>query len=279
MTDRMQDDDALAEIFAFLALKAGAAIMRVRASGARARIKSDSSPVCDADLLAEEIIIEGLVRLAPRFPIVAEELCASGGTPEIDGGPFFLVDPLDGTREFLEGRDCFSVNIALIRDGVPAVGVVFAPARGEMFVAGSHAWTFAAEPEGGMPPRAEWRELHVRSMPERDAVAVASRSHLDTGTKRFLGRLTVRDIVPIGSSLKFCLLASGEADVYPRFGPTMEWDTAAGDAVLRRAGGVVLDLSGAPALYGKAAREFANGPFIAWGDPSAAARFRASGVC
>jgi 3'(2'), 5'-bisphosphate nucleotidase len=116
-------------------------------------------------------------------------------------------------------------------------------------------------------------------MPERDAVAVASRSHLDTGTKRFLGRLTVRDIVPLGSSLKFCLLAAGEADVYPRFGPTMEWDTAAGDAVLRRAGGVVLDLSGAPAVYGKAAREFANGPFIAWGDPSAAARFRASGAC
>jgi 3'(2'),5'-bisphosphate nucleotidase len=261
----MQDDDALAEIFAFLALKAGAAIMRVRASGARARIKSDSSPVCDADLLAEEIILEGLVRLAPRFPIVAEELCASGGTPEIDGGPFFLVDPLDGTREFLEGRDCFSVNIALIRDGAPAVGVVFAPARGEMFVAGSHAWAFAAEPEGGLPPRAEWREMHVRSMPERDAVAVASRSHLDTGTKRFLGRLTVRDIVPIGSSLKFCLLASGEADVYPRFGPTMEWDTAAGDAVLRAAGGRVFDARGGPFIYGKTNAGLRNSGFVAWG--------------
>jgi 3'(2'),5'-bisphosphate nucleotidase len=275
----MQDDDALAEIFAALALEAGGAIMRVRATGAQARIKSDSSPVCDADLLAEDVILAGLARRAPHFPVVAEELCASGQVPEIDGGPFFLVDPLDGTREFLEGRDCFSVNIALIRDGAPAAGAVYAPARGEMFVAGSRAWSFAVEPGAAMPPRAEWRELHVRSMPERDAVAVASRSHLDTGTKRFLGRLTVRDIVPIGSSLKFCLLAAGEADIYPRFGPTMEWDTAAGDAVLRRAGGVVLDLAGAPAVYGKAAREFANGPFIAWGDPSAAARFRASGAC
>ena len=115
-------------------------------------------------------------------------------------------------------------------------------------------------------------------MPERDAIALASRSHRDAETDRFLSRLPVSEVVPIGSSLKFCMLAAGKADVYPRFGPTMEWDTAAGDAVLRRAGGVVLDLSGAPEAYGKTGRKFANGPFIAWGDRAAAARYMASEV-
>jgi 3'(2'),5'-bisphosphate nucleotidase len=278
MTDPLQEDDALAEIFSVLALEAGAAIMRVLADGPCARIKSDSSPVCDADLLAEQIILDGLARRAPAYPVVAEELCASGNIPKLDGGPFYLVDPLDGTREFLEARDCFSVNIALIRDGVPAASAVFAPARGELYLAGSRAWGCAALPGTKAPTRSRWRELRARPMPERDAIALASRSHRDAETDRFLSRLPVSEVVPIGSSLKFCMLAAGKADVYPRFGPTMEWDTAAGDAVLRRAGGVVLDLSGAPEAYGKTGRKFANGPFIAWGDRAAAARYMASEV-
>lgn len=275
MTRVWQDDDALAEIFAVLALEAGAAIMRVFAADPQAREKKDSSPVCDADLLGEEIILNGLARHAAQFPIVAEELCSGSHPPAVGGAPFILVDALDGTKEFLARRDCFTVNIALIRDGAPVAGVVYAPARGELFLAGSKAWAFAAAPGSKPPPRADWRALHTRPMPARDMVAVASRSHCDAETELFLGRLPVKDVVSTGSSLKFCLVAAGEADVYPRFGRTMEWDVAAGDAVLRRAGGLVVDLDGAPAVYGKDAQQFANGPFIAWGDPKAAAIYPA----
>lgn len=275
MTNGWQEDDALAEIFAALALEAGAAIMRVYATDPRARVKSDSTPVCDADLFGEEVILNGLTRGASQFPIVAEELCASGKLPALGGGSFILVDALDGTKEFLERRDCFTVNIALVRAGSPVLGVVYAPARGELFLAGSKAWRFAAEPGGKVPPRAEWRALQTRPMPARDAVAVASRIHRDAETDQFLGRLPVREVVSTGSSLKFCLVAAGQADVYPRFGRTMEWDIAAGDAVLRRAGGTIVDLSGAPAVYGKVAQKFTNGPFIAWGDPKAAALYPA----
>lgn len=272
MTDRPRGDDELGEIFAALALEAGAAAMRVLASGPEARVKKDSSPVCDADLFAEAVILEGLVHYVPNFPVVAEELCASGEIPKLDGGPFILVDPIDGTREFLAGRDCFTVNIALIRDGAPAAAVVFAPARGEMFVAGERVWQFDARPGGRLPPRAQWRELRARIMREDEAVAVASQSHRDIETERFLDRLRVSKVVSTGSSLKFCMIAAGEADVYPRFGPTREWDIAAGHAVLRRAGGTVLDPEGAPIAYGKAEAKFACGPFVAWGDPAAAAR-------
>ncbi|WP_374544661.1 3'(2'),5'-bisphosphate nucleotidase CysQ [Rhodoblastus sp.] len=279
MTVRPQDDDDLARIFAELTLEAGAAVMRVQASGPKARIKKDSSPVCDADLFAEAVILEGLVHYVPDLPVVAEELCANGDVPKLDGGPFILVDPLDGTREFLEGRDCFSVNIALIRDGAPVVGAVFAPGRGELYLAGSRAWTAATTSGGKLPPRTAWKEMHTRKMPERDVIALASRSHRDSDTDRLLARLPLKKVVPIGSSLKFCLIAAGKADVYPRFGPTREWDIAAGDAVLRRAGGAVLDLSGAPVVYGRTARAFANDPFVAWGDPAAAAQFHAAGIC
>lgn len=275
MTSGWQDDDALAEIFAALALQAGAAIMKVYATDPQARVKSDASPVCDADLFGEEVILDGLAREAPQFPIVAEELCASGRPPFVGGSPFILVDALDGTREFLGRRDCFTVNIALIRGGEPAVGVVYAPARGEMFLAGSQAWFFAAAPGERPPARAERRTLQVRKMPVRDAVAVASRSHRDAETDDFLSRLPVKEVVSTGSSLKFCLVAAGAADVYPRFSRTMEWDIAAGDAVLRRAGGIVVDLAGSPVRYGKEAQKFANGPFIAWGDPGAAAHYPA----
>ncbi|HUO54949.1 MAG TPA: 3'(2'),5'-bisphosphate nucleotidase CysQ [Rhodoblastus sp.] len=264
-------DDALAELFAALALEAGAAIMGVYAKDPAARAKSDSSPVCDADVLGEAIILKGLAAALPQLPVVAEELCESGKLPEIDGEPFILVDALDGTKEFLQKRDSFTVNIGLVRDGAPVVGAVYAPARGEMFFAGSAAWTFSAAPGSKVPPRNAWRPLHTRPMPSRDAVAVASRSHRDAETDAFLARLPVKDVVSTGSSMKFCLVAAGEADVYPRFGRTMEWDIAAGDAVLRRAGGIVVDLAGAPVVYGKQADKFANRPFIAWGDPKAAA--------
>ncbi len=276
MTEALPDDDELAELFAALALDAGAAIMRVYHGGnPNARLKKDASPVSDADILAEEIILKGLARALPHLPVVAEESSESGDLPKIDGGDFILVDALDGSKEFLNKRDSFTVNIALVRKGAPEVGVVFAPARSEFFLAGGKAWTFSAAPGGKVPPRGDWRVLHTRPMPERDAVAVASLSHRDPETDAFLTRLPVKDVVSTGSSRKFCLVAAGQADVYPRFGRTREWDTAAGDAVLRRAGGIAVDRAGAPLVYGKEAGKFANGPFIAWGDPQAAAFYAA----
>ena len=269
MVQGTAEDEALAEIFARLALDAGAAIMRVFATDPHMRVKSDSSPVCDADLFAEQVILDGLARLAP-LPIVAEERCAAGQVPKLDGGDFILVDALDGTKEFLARRDSFTVNIALIRAGAPVAGVVYAPAQKTLFIAGRRAQTCSAEPGGALPPPSQRRDLHVRPMPKSGAVAVASRSHRDAESDAFLAKLPIGEVISTGSSLKLCLVASGEADVYPRFGRTMEWDIAAGDAVLRRAGGLVLSPAGVPMAYGKTAENFANGPFIAWGDPKAA---------
>ncbi len=201
MTEALPDDDDLAELFAGLALDAGAAIMRVYHGGnPNARLKKDASPVSDADILAEEVILKGLARALPHLPVVAEESSESGDLPKIDGGDFILVDALDGSKEFLNKRDSFTVNIALVRKGAPEVGVVFAPARSEVFLAGGKAWTFSAAPGGKVPPRGDWRVLHTRPMPERDAVAVASLSHRDPETDAFLTRLPVKDVVSTGSS-------------------------------------------------------------------------------
>ena len=282
MVEGSDDDEAMAEFFALLALEAGEAIMRVFDRDPHARSKSDASPVCDADLFGEEVILKGLARQASKLPIVAEELCSMGVIPAVDGGDFILVDALDGTKEFLARRDAFTVNIALIRGGAPVAGVVYAPARKTLFLGGRRARSSLAAPgERRLPAPQDWRELHARPMPKRDAVAVLSRSHRDAESRDFLAGLPVGSEVSTGSSLKFCMIAAGEADIYPRFGRTMEWDIAAGDAVLRRAGGLVADILGKPVTYGKASDEFANEPFFAWGDPHAAeayARKRASGT-
>ncbi|WP_294539081.1 inositol monophosphatase family protein [uncultured Rhodoblastus sp.] len=279
-SDGSPEDEALAEIFANLALEAGKAIMRVYETDPHRRLKGDSSPVCDADLFGEEIILKGLARLAP-FPVVAEEQAARYETPVVAGGDFILVDALDGTKEFLLHHDSFTVNIALIRAGAPVAGVVYAPARRELYLAGRFARRCFASPGERPPPAEHWRRLGVRTMPRANAKALISRQHSDVESESFLHQLPVTQVVSSSSSLKFCQIAAAEADVYPRFSRTMEWDIAAGDAVLRRAGGVVADVSGAPVTYGHAAQNFANGPFIAWGDPIAAklyARLRAGGA-
>lgn len=263
------EDVSLAETFARLALDAGAAIMRVFDRDPHMRLKPDSSPVCDADLFAEEVILNGLTREF-RLPVVAEELCAMGHVPRLDGGDFILVDALDGTKEFLRHSDCFTVNIALVRGGVPVAGAVYAPARHELYVAAQGARACLAAPGARVPPPGDWRPLHTRPMPARDAVALTSLSHRDPASDAFLTRLPLGSVVETPSSLKFCVLAAGEADVYPRLTGTMEWDIAAGDAILRQAGGIVTNPSGAPAVYGDARADFATGPFIAWGDPAAA---------
>lgn len=256
------DPDAAAEIFAALALSAGAAVMRIYERGVEARFKPDQTPVCDADEAAEAIILEGLARAMPGVPVVAEESVAKGAVPET-GEMFVLVDPLDGTREFLSRNGEFTVNIALVSQGAPVAGAVYAPALGRLWTGGRQARAADVAPGAPPPPPAARAPIHVRKAPAAGLVALASRSHRDAETDAFLARLPVASCVSAGSSLKFCRIAEGLADVYPRFGPTMEWDIAAGDAVLRAAGGRVEDPSGAPFVYGRP--PFRNGAFVAWG--------------
>jgi 3'(2'),5'-bisphosphate nucleotidase len=247
------------------ALDAGRVILDVYARPIDVTLKADLTPVTEADGAAERLILDALARLAPEVPVVAEESVAAGDIPET-GGAFFLVDPLDGTREFIDRNGEFTVNIALIEGGVPVLGVVYAPALGHI-AAGSPAGAFAGEVDAGKARTL--RRIATRTVPEAGPVVVGSRSHGTPATDAYIATLGPCSWRAIGSSLKFCLLASGEADVYPRFGPTMEWDTAAGDAVLRAAGGVVTTVDGVPLRYGKRGRagiaDFLNPDFIALG--------------
>jgi 3'(2'), 5'-bisphosphate nucleotidase len=247
-----------------LAHEAGQAVMAVYSQDFDHRVKDDSSPVTDADVDSEAIILAGLKRIAPDVPVIAEE-AAARGAESITGEKFFLVDPLDGTREFLSRNGEFTVNIALVEHGEPVAGVVYAPAIGRMFWGerGRGAGEGSLEPEGDAA--AVWRPIHVRPRPPGALKVVASRSHRDARTEEWLSTIDVGELVSAGSSLKFCLLAAGEADLYPRFGRTMEWDTAAGHAVLCAAGGRVATEEGAPLTYGKRARGFDNPGFIASG--------------
>jgi 3'(2'), 5'-bisphosphate nucleotidase len=255
----------LSEAFAEIALVAGRSILDVRGEGFTARQKADFSPVTEADERAELIILELLARLLPDIPVIAEE-CVSRGEVAAIAGRFILVDPLDGTREFLAGHNDFTVNIALIDAGAPIAGVVFAPALERLWVAGREAFAVRAQAGSALPDRRQWREIKARPAPDQGLVALISRSHMDARTLDELAMLPVAEKRPMGSSVKFCLIAEGEADIYPRFGPTMEWDTAAGDAVLRAAGGAVLGEDERPMRYGREGRDFRNGGFIAWGD-------------
>ncbi len=265
--DRAARDD-IAACLAEVAIAAGPAVMEVYASGGNVSTKSDGSPVTLADERAEAIICDRLARLLPTTPVVAEERVAAGDRVRI-AGRFLLVDPLDGTKEFISGNGEFTINVALVESGRPVAGAVYAPALARLWFGGERAFVCDVPVGAAMPEPAIWRPIHARSAPAR-LVAMASRSHADAATEAFLGRLRLAERRSIGSSLKFCVLAEGLADVYPRFGPTMEWDTAAGDAVLRAAGGIVLDASGAPLPYGKTDADLRNGSFVAWGDPAAA---------
>jgi 3'(2'), 5'-bisphosphate nucleotidase len=258
------DCDEVAEIFAELTVEAAVAVMCVYAGQHNARVKADRSLVCDADERAEAIILGGLSKRLPHIPVIAEEAASRGEKP-VCGRAFILVDPVDGTREFLHRNDEFTINIALVLDGTPRAGAVYAPALNRIWMAGEHAFAFTAAPGMPLPPRADRRLIHARPYSKQGLVALASRSHADPHTEAFLARLPILERRCAGSSLKFCLLAEGGADVYPRFGQTMEWDTAAGDAVLRAAGGIVVDEGGTALRYGKADRQYRNGAFIAWG--------------
>lgn len=233
--------------------------------------KDDGSPVTLADQRAESVICGRLAEAAAPLPVVAEEAAASGARLKVEER-FLLVDPLDGTKEFIARNGEFTINIALIEKGKPVAGAVFAPAIGRLWAGGSHAYVCDVAVGAQLPEASLRRPIRTRTAPA-GLVALASRSHGDHETEAFLARLPIVDRRSKGSSLKFCEIAEGLADVYPRFGPTMEWDTAAGDAVLRAAGGAVLDLHGQPLFYGKTDMSFRNGPFVAWGDARAPARF------
>ena len=260
----MRDLDKIARQFAEIALEAGAAIMRARSGIGNATLKSDGSPVTAADLHANEIICDRLRSILPEIPIVSEE-AAAPSTLQADDR-FILVDPLDGTKEFIQGRDEFTVNIGLIERGIPVAGAVFAPALGVLYVAGISAYRIEAAPGEKLTDSCHMRLLKARPRPALQWRAVTSRSHLDPDTQSWIDSHPVGELRAAGSSLKFCTIAEGDADVYPRLAPTMEWDTAAGDAVLRAAGGSVLDLAGAPFRYGKP--DYRNGSFVAWGLPA-----------
>lgn len=259
----------IARLFADLVVRSGALAMDVfTRPQIDSRLKGDTSPVTEADERVEAYLLEALAHDLPGVPVIAEEMASRGETTP-HGGLFLLIDPIDGTREFLAGRDEFTINLALIADGAPIAGAISAPAQGRVWFAGIESVTAHAAPGGALPPAQDWRPLATRKAPAAGLTALVSRSHLDDATVAFLARRPIADRMSVGSSLKFCAIAEGIADVYPRFGPTMEWDTAAGDAILRAAGGVVLDPSGAPLRYNKAASAYRNGPFVAWGDASA----------
>ncbi len=250
---------ALLPELARIAEAAGREILRhYRRPGMETRLKGDRTPVTAADEAAEAIILPALAALAPAIPSVAEEAVAKGGLPAIDRrARFFLVDPLDGTREFLAGNGEFTVNIALIEDSRPVLGVVHLPALGTTYTGGPAG---ARLSRSGAPPE----PIAARPRPRDGVIVLASRSHNNgDALDRYLAEMEVAERIVAGSSLKFCRIAEGLADLYPRFGRTMEWDTAAGHAVLSAAGGSVATMAGEPLAYGKPG--FANPDFIARG--------------
>lgn len=255
--DRQRLLDDLAEA----AREAGKAILEIVRRGFEVEAKRDSSPVTEADRAAELIILAALARAAPGVPVIAEEEVAAGRIPP-HGGTFFLVDPLDGTKEFVRGGDDYTVNIALVEDLEPTVGVVFAPASGRLHcgIAGIGAWLDEGNGRRSIRTRVRGSEI----------TAVASKSHFTQATADYLERsVGLCSHASVGSSLKFCIVAEGEADIYPRLSPTSEWDTAAGHAVLIAAGGRVDGPEGAPLRYGKPA--FFNRGFVAtagWAAPA-----------
>ena len=257
------DPDALTKI----AIDAGALIMQIYTSDFEVAHKVDASPVTEADQRAEAYILQALQTLDPDLPIIAEEAASAGNIPTHEGR-FALVDPLDGTKEFINKRGEFTVNIAIIEHGVPVMGVVYAPALKRLFVAVERftAWQASVEPGGALPELEARTPLSIRQAPAKGLTAIASKSHRSAETNAFLDTLPIGEIISAGSSLKFCLIAAGEADLYPRLGRTMEWDTAAGQAVAEAAGARVTRLDATPLTYGKAERGYDNPHFVVWGD-------------
>jgi 3'(2'), 5'-bisphosphate nucleotidase len=268
-----QDANSIALRLAEIAIQAGRVLRGMECSFIEKRIKDDGSPTTIADLAAEELIIRLLHETWADVPVVAEET-ASDVRP---GDLFFLVDPLDGTGDFIHGTGEYSVNIALIKGSRPCAAVVSAPAWGRVWSAGETTQVAEIPPDGhhGLT----WRSVGARTAPADGLVALVSRRHGDHATEACLATLSIGTRRMTSSALKFCLIASGEADIYVRCGPTMEWDTAAGDHILTRAGGVVIGPGGSPLTYNHADRGYLNGPFAALGDKTLASRLSLPVAC
>ena len=240
-----------------LAIAAGDAILKIYKQDFAIEIKKDASPVTEADKLAEEVIVGGLRKLNLNYEIIAEESISAGYKPKIKEKPFFLIDPLDGTKQFIERNGQFTVNIALVEDGIPTLGVIHLPALQETY------WT---NESGGASKRSKdglVTSIQCRKPTQDGLVVLATRSHNNSGTDAFLKTLNIAKLDRCGSSLKFCRIAEGSADIYPRLGRTMEWDIAAGHAILVAAGGSLTDLDGNSIQYGKTG--FESPYFVATG--------------
>jgi 3'(2'), 5'-bisphosphate nucleotidase len=257
--------DALTDIVA----RAAAVTLATSFSEVAHRIKTDLTPVTAADEASEALIVAGLAELLPGVPVIAEEEAAAQRLPASIEPSFVIVDPLDGTREFLAGRDEFTVNVGIVTNGVPIAGLIAAPARGLLWrgIVGGGAERLHLRLGSGAAKAYGRSPIHTRPAPARLTVAT-SRSHLDENTEDFLARLPLAKRYLCGSSVKFCYLAQGEADIYPRLSPTREWDLAAGCAILAAAGGTVIRPQGGPLQFGRMPEKFLVPGFIALGDPS-----------
>jgi 3'(2'), 5'-bisphosphate nucleotidase len=255
---------SLAPELARLAARAGQLILGLAEDELDIRSKTDHSPVTAADVRAEDMLLEELGRILPGVPILAEESAARGAIPPVSTN-FLVIDPLDGTKEFVSGRPEYTVNIGLIEGGRPALGVLHTPALGRTYWGAPGIGAFRAEHDrGGLPTLDRFGPIGTRPFAS-PPVALKSRGHNDAATEAFLDRVGAQDRRRLGSAYKFALLAEGSADLYPRFVGTMEWDTAAGEALLTAAGGAVLTPEGGNLAYGKTGAAYVNGPFIAWG--------------
>jgi len=246
----------IAEAIVKIAREAGDKILEIYNRDFEVDTKSDESPVTEADVAAEKIILKGLQEIAPDIPVLAEESVAAGRIPDLSDGTFWLVDPLDGTKEFIHKRGEFTVNIALIENSKPTMGVIHVPATNTTYWAEGPGKAFVEDESGK-------RDIATRAVPEDGLTVVASRSHRTPETDEYISKFKVANLVSAGSSLKLCLLAEGKADLYPRLGRTMEWDIGAGQAILEAAGGVVEKLDGSPLIYGKEGHD--NPYFVAKG--------------
>jgi len=266
----MQDDahKALAEALLPVVLRAGAIELDYFRNGVEVETKDDNSPVTAADREAEAVIDEALARICPDIPIIGEEAASEGRLPQIED-TFFLVDPLDGTRDFVAGRSDFTVNIALVVAGQPLFGVVYQPQPGRLFISTGRARAIEANvnPDAGLTRLDQLAAKQIRTRPpDRARLKVAvSRSHRSSQLDDKLRQLGIKDRLEAGSSLKFCLVARGDADLYPRLTSISEWDTAAGHAILQAAGGAVLGLDNDPLQYGNAGKGYRVAPFVGWG--------------
>lgn len=269
------DHAALVDRMLTPVLEAGAALLRHRAAGVSVQHKADRSPVTAADRQAEAIVLAGLAAAAPDVPVIAEEQVSEGRIPAFTTQAF-LVDALDGTKEFIAGNDDFTVNVALVEHGVPVFGLLLAPAAGRLFVTPGPAQATEArfdparlqQDAAGIASALVFSPIRTAEPDIRALRALASRSHLSEATERYLTRLEVASMGRFGSSLKLGMMAAGEADLYVRHGPTSAWDIAAGHAILVAAGGEVTTVVGAPLRYLGHPTDFLNPPFVAWGRPS-----------